>query len=56
MQHDDVDTLVGDVVDDYKDESVTVVKQIRELIQQRQTVPGTQKSLFVQLDLLAEYS
>lgn len=54
MQHDGVDTLVGSADEHHKDESVTVVKQIRELVQQRQSLQQDQKSLFVQPELLTD--
>lgn len=54
IQHDDVDTLVGKVDADRKDESVAVIKQIRELVQQRHMVRRDQKSLFVHSDYIIE--
>ena len=56
MQHDDVDKLVGSIDDGHRDDSVTVVQQIRELVQRRQTVRTGQKSLFVQSELLTKVS
>jgi len=54
IQHDDVDTLVAKADADHKEESVAVIKQIRELVQQPHTVRRDQKSLFVHSNYLTD--